>query len=87
MEGIPVVLMEAMACGMPVVATNAGAVGEIVEDMLVEQGSPEQLAGALRYLAENPDQREIQGRRNRRIVEERFSRDNVAQLARLLQET
>ncbi len=50
-EGLPLVILEAMACGKPVVATDVGGVNEIVEDqrtgLLVPEKSPESLAKAL----------------------------------------
>ena len=54
-EGLPVVLMEAMATGRPVVATRITGIPELVEDgvsgFLVAPGSVEQLVGALERLA------------------------------------
>jgi len=54
-EGVPVSLMEAMATGVPVVATRTGAVPELVEDgvtgLLVNAGDAEALAGAVARLA------------------------------------
>jgi len=51
MDGIPVVLMEAMALGAPVVSTRISGIPEIVEDgvtgLLAEPGSPESLAAAI----------------------------------------
>jgi len=85
-EGIPVVLMEGMACGLPVVATNCGAIDEIVETCVVDESAPSQLAEAIRMLAENPELRKTQGDRNRRIVEEQFSSQNVEQYSRWLKE-
>ena len=76
-EGVPVVLMEAMACGLPVVATRCGAVDEIVEDILVPERSPEKLAAAIRTLALDPDLRRRHGDRNREIVEEKYSKANL----------
>jgi len=53
-EGFPWALIEAMAAKLPVVATNVGAVPEIIEDgkngMLVEPAKPEQLAGKINDL-------------------------------------
>lgn len=50
-EGLPVVLMEAAACGVPVVATKVGGVPEIVENnkngFLIDPRSPEKFAKAL----------------------------------------
>ncbi len=50
-EGMPLGLLEAMAAGVPVVATRVGGVPDIVEDgvsgILVEPGSPLALAGAI----------------------------------------
>ena len=80
MEGIPVVLMEAMACGMPVVATRTGAVPEIVEDILVNEKSVEDLSNAIRILAKDSSLREQYGRRNREIVTKQHSVNNVQKL-------
>ena len=80
MEGIPVVLMEAMACGLPVVATRAGAVPEIVKDILVDEKSPEALANAIRHLAEQPDMRKRQGKFNCELVARDYSIRNIHDL-------
>ncbi|MGP6156912.1 MAG: glycosyltransferase [Vulcanimicrobiaceae bacterium] len=60
MEGIPVALMEAMASGVPVVATDSGSVRELVDDRcgrLVPQGDVEAIADALAALIRDPDLR------------------------------
>lgn len=85
-EGIPVVLMEGMACGLPVVATRCGAIEELVENMLIDEQSVDQLAVAIRELALNDELRISQGRRNREIVMEQFSKSNIEQFSEWLDE-
>lgn len=80
-EGVPVVLMEAMACGLPVVATRCGAVEELVENILVDEYSPDQIAEAIMKLIHDPELRKTQGERNREIVMEKYSVSNVDQFA------
>jgi glycosyltransferase involved in cell wall biosynthesis len=61
-EGWPNVLLEAMACGTPVVATNVGGVMEIVGDdsvgAVVTRRDPEEFATALRRIIERGSNRE-----------------------------
>lgn len=57
-EGTPIVIMEAIASGLPVLATNVGGVNEIINDkvggFLVEPENPDKFAQKLVYLIENP---------------------------------
>jgi glycosyltransferase involved in cell wall biosynthesis len=54
--------IEAMACGIPVVATVGGALGEIVTDGFTGRlVPPERLAGTIRELLADPDQRRAYG--------------------------
>jgi glycosyltransferase involved in cell wall biosynthesis len=66
------VICEAMASGLPVVATNVGAIPEIVSDgesgLLIPPGSPSALAGAVRMLVERPDMRRSMGEQGLRLV-------------------
>ena len=59
-EGLPVVLMEAMACARPVIATRIAGVPELVRDgqdgWLVAPGNPMELADAMRRCLQADDQ-------------------------------
>ncbi|HEX9341580.1 MAG TPA: glycosyltransferase family 4 protein [Thermoplasmata archaeon] len=76
-EGIPVALMEAMAHALPVVATKHAGIPELVEEILVSERDPDQLSEALWRLGADAALRSKSGQRNYRIVQNRFSRDNV----------
>ena len=71
-EGVPNVLMEAMAMGLPVVTTRLMGIPELVEDgvcgLLVAPARPDQLADALQRLAEEPDLRARLARAGREQV-------------------
>ena len=69
-----------MAMSMPVVATKSGAVEEIVKEILVEEKNPQQLAEALTKLLDDEELRKQQGERNRKIVEEYYSKKNIDKL-------
>ena len=79
--GIPIV--EAMACGLPVVATRGGGVPEIIEDgetgILVERGDAAALAQGIIRLLGDDALRARMGRAGRRRAVERFSWETVAE--------
>ena len=79
-EGIPVALMEAMSYGKPVISTRHAGIPELVEEILVEENDVEGLAKAIELLADNPELRRKLGERNRKIIEERYSKKNVMKL-------
>ena len=83
-EGMPTVILEAMACGIPVVATDVGAVRELVVDgetaLVVEPEDPTALAAALARLAADPQLRERLGENGRRRFQERFGLEALADL-------
>jgi glycosyltransferase involved in cell wall biosynthesis len=81
-EGMPVVLLEAAAAGLPVVATRVGGVAEVVEDgvtgLLVPPGDPVALAEAMRTIeALSPERRAGMGAGGRALVQERYSTASV----------
>ncbi len=75
-EGIPVVLMEAMSCGLPVVASRLSGIPELVDDgvtgLLVPPGDPGALADAIERLHADPSLRARLGAAARRRVEADF---------------
>ena len=77
MEGIPVCLMEALACELPVVATRISGIPELVKDgetgLLVPPGDARALATALERLIRDPALRARLGRAGRAHVLESFS--------------
>ena len=84
-EGLPNVVIEAMASGAPVVATHHAGIGEAVEDgrtgILVPSGDATALTGALRRLVDDPAMARKMGQEARRLACERF--DALAQSHRL----
>jgi glycosyltransferase involved in cell wall biosynthesis len=75
-EGLPVVLMEAMACGLPVISTRIDAIPELIDDgvngLFVEAGDAQGLADALARLAGDPELRNRLGTAAREKVLDQF---------------
>jgi glycosyltransferase involved in cell wall biosynthesis len=82
LEGMPLAILEAMACGLPVVATPISGSAELVRDgengLLVPPADPGALAGAILRLMEDEPLRAAQGRRGRLLAEHGYSWDAVA---------
>lgn len=91
-EGIPVVLMEAMASGVPVVASRLSGIPELVRDdhsgVLVPPGDVDALVEALRGLAADPERRARLGAAARSHVMAEFDqRTNADRLVALINDS
>jgi glycosyltransferase involved in cell wall biosynthesis len=77
--------LEAMSCGLPVVASNVGCLGDIVVEektgFLVPHSTPEQLADRICRLLTNPELRKSMGQAGRQRIEENF--DELEMVSRL----
>jgi glycosyltransferase involved in cell wall biosynthesis len=87
-EGVPVVLMEAMAAGLPVVAPGVMGVPELVRDgengRLARPGRADEFAAAIAGLATAPDERRALGAAAREAVIREFNiADSAARLSEL----
>lgn len=80
-EGLPRVVLEAMAAETPVVATRVGGVPEVITDgktgLLCEPHTPDRLADSIEQLAREPGVREPLGQAGRESVLESFSWDRM----------
>jgi glycosyltransferase involved in cell wall biosynthesis len=86
-EGVPVALMEGMACGLPVVASGISGIPELVDDgrtgFLTPPREPRAVADALERLARDPELRRRLGAAGREKVQREF--DLHTNAARLIQ--
>lgn len=89
-EGLPLVLIEAMAAGRPCVATAVDGIPEAltnnVTGLLHQSGDAEGLAAAIARLIALPDRGQAMGAAARADAERRFGRDRFAQDVRALYE-
>ncbi len=82
-DNFPNTCLEAMACGVPVVASAVGGVVEMVthgrEGLLVPPGDPERLAEAMSTLLLDPDRRAEMGRMGREKVLQEYTPERAAE--------
>jgi glycosyltransferase involved in cell wall biosynthesis len=76
-EGLGVVLLEALACETPCIASNVGGIPDVITDgltgFLVEPGKPPALADRILQLITDDDLRQEMGKQGRLFVKEHFS--------------
>ena len=81
-EGMPNTVLEGMACGLPVVATRASGLEELIRDgvngYLVDINDTQALANRIAMLLNNPHERQRMGKESRKIAEREFAWEFIA---------
>ena len=81
-EGLPTVLLEAMSCGLPVVATNIGGIREVISSgengILFSPGSPKEMADAIIKLLNDESLRIKLGSNARETILEKYTWDRIS---------
>jgi len=78
-EGLPLSIIEAMSCGLPIIASNVGGVKELVinneNGFLINKGDYHHLQKSLEYILNNPNILNQLGKNSRKLFLERFTVD------------
>lgn len=79
-EGFPYTILEAMSCGLPIIASNVGGVPELVDEncgILIKRGDKEELKNALEKLLKNPSLIQKMGEKAEERVKKEFSLEKM----------
>jgi glycosyltransferase involved in cell wall biosynthesis len=90
LEHHPKTLLEAMACGLPVVASNRKGIRELIEDGktgILCETEPESIREAVRWVIENPREARQLGAAAREFVVRNFNIDTVVNLEKMILDT
>lgn len=76
-EGLPVAMLEAMALGKAVVASNDASITQVVKQaengLLIAKKAPEELAATIHYLLEHPELQQQLGENARKTIEQEYT--------------
>lgn len=82
-EGLPTVLLEAMACGLPIITTNIPSHQDLIKDywngLLVEKGSPEEIVKKIKILSNDQILKDKLGKNARITIEKKFTWDIISE--------
>lgn len=81
-EGMPNAILEAMACGLPIVASRIDSITEIINEdnaYLADVGNVDEFAKSIRQIIENPDEAQQKGDAVLKHVQENYSLEIVAE--------
>jgi glycosyltransferase involved in cell wall biosynthesis len=83
-EGLPLVILESMAAGLPVISTPVRAIPEVIENekngYLIQPKDPVKLSEKITYLIENKNLRKKMGRNNIQKIKEKYDINVVAKI-------
>lgn len=83
-EAFSVVMLEALSCETPVIATNVGGIPEVIRNhehgILVPPNNPPKLAEAIQFLLDNKDARTRMGKEGRKLTMKNFSLEASAKI-------
>jgi glycosyltransferase involved in cell wall biosynthesis len=81
-EGMPKTLLEAMACGLPVIGTNVTGINEVIEDGgngILCDTTPESIRQAITHLMEDEELKKRLGENARKTIEQEYSLDRLVE--------
>ena len=78
-EGLPMVILESMMAGLPVVSTRVGGIPQMMGEngILVEPNDPEALADTMQLCLEDISKRDLIARKGKDLIESRYSMDRM----------